>query len=79
KPRTKIRNLCKLGVPFDIAYQAGNCRRGYWWTSNTLAVKMALTKERLIRFGCYDLAKAYQSICTSTTETAVYRTVRTVV
>ena len=79
KPRTKIRNLCKLGVPFKLAYQAGNCRRGYWWTSNTVAVKMAMTKERLIRFGFYDLAKAYQSICTSTTETAVYRTVRTVV
>ena len=62
KPRTKIRNLQKLGVPFELAYQAGNCRRGYWWTTNTLAVKMAMTKERLIRFGFYDLAEAYQSV-----------------
>lgn len=62
KPRTKIRNLQKLGVPFDLAYQAGNCRRGYWWTTNTLAVKMAMTKERLIHFGFYDLAEAYQSV-----------------
>ena len=62
KPRTKIRNLQKLGAPFDLAYQAGNCRRGYWWTANTLAVKMAMTKERLIRFGFYDLAEAYQSV-----------------
>ena len=62
KPRTKIRNLQKLGVPFDLAYQAGNCRRGYWWMTNTLAVKMAMTKERLIRFGFYDLAEAYQSV-----------------
>ena len=62
KPRTKIRNLCKLGVPFETAYKAGNCRRGYWWTSNTVAVKMAMTKERLIRFGFYDLAEAYQSV-----------------
>ena len=62
KPRTKIRNLCKLGVPFETAYRAGNCRRGYWWTSNTVAVKMAMTKERLIRFGLYDLAVAYQSM-----------------
>ena len=29
---------------------------------NTVAVKMAMTKERLIRSGFYDLAKAYQSV-----------------
>ena len=34
----------------------------FWWTSNTVAVKMTLTKERLIRFGFYDLAVAYQSV-----------------
>lgn len=62
RPRTKIRNLCKLGVPFEMAWQAGNCRRGYWWTSNTVAVKMAMTKERLVRFGYFDLAGAYQSV-----------------
>ena len=62
KPRTKIRNLCKLGVPLETAYKAGNCRRGCWWTSNTVAVKTAMTKERLIRFGFYDLAEAYQSV-----------------
>ena len=61
-PRTKIKNLCKLGVPYETAYQTGNCRRGYWWTTNTVAVKMAMTKERLIRSGFYDLAKAYQSV-----------------
>ena len=62
KARTKIRNLRVLGVPEETAYKAGNCRRGYWWTSNTVAVKMALTKERLIRAGFYDLALAYQSV-----------------
>lgn len=62
RPRTKIQNLCKLGVPFEMACQAGNCRRGYWWTSNTVAVKMAMTKERLVRLGYFDLAGAYQSV-----------------
>ena len=62
KARTKIRNLRVLGVPEETAYKAGNCRRGCWWTSNTVAVKMALTKERLIRAGFYDLALAYQSV-----------------
>ena len=62
RPKTKLRNLRRLGVPEDLAWQAANCRRGYWWTSNTLAVKMAITKVRLIRFGFYDLSEAYQSV-----------------
>ena len=61
-PRTKKRNLIKLGIPEYFAHMAANCRRGYWWTSNTGAVKRALSKERLIRSGFYDLAIAYQSV-----------------
>ena len=62
RPRTKIRNLMKMGVPFDLAYQAGNSRRGYCFTTHTVAVNMAMTKERLIRSGFFDLATAYQSV-----------------
>jgi len=62
KPKTKVRNLIKMGVPEDTAYRAGNTRRGYWWATNTVAVKMAMTKERLIRAGFYDLTNAYQSM-----------------
>ena len=62
RPRSKMKYLMKLGVPMEIAYMAANCRKGYWWTSNTLAVKMALTKERLISKGYYDLSNAYQSM-----------------
>ena len=29
KPRTKVRNLIKMGVPKDLAMQAGNTRRGH--------------------------------------------------
>ena len=62
RPRTKIRNLTRMGVPFDLAFQAGNSRRGYWFTTHTVAVNMAMTKERLIRSGFFDLATAYQSV-----------------
>ena len=62
KPKTKIRNLRKLGVPEDLAYQAGNSRRGYWFTTHTIAVNIALTNKRLINNGFYDLATAYQSV-----------------
>ena len=30
KPRTKVNNLRKLGIPTDKAYQWGNSRLGYW-------------------------------------------------
>lgn len=62
KPRTKVRNLQKMGVPKDLAWQAGNSRRGYWFTTHTVAINMAMTKERLINSGFYDLATAYQSV-----------------
>ena len=62
KPKTKVRNLIRMGVPKDLARQAGNSRRGYWFTIHTAAVNMAMTKERLIGSGFYDLATAYQSV-----------------
>ena len=62
KSKTKVRNLIKMGVPEDLAWQAGNSRRGHWFTTHTVAVNMAMTKERLINSGFYDLATAYQSV-----------------
>jgi hypothetical protein len=57
-----MRNRIKLGVSRDLAHQAANSRRGYWFTTHTLAVNIALTKERLIGNGFYDLSNAYQSV-----------------
>ena len=62
KFKTKKRKLIGLGVPEYYAHLAAGCRRGYWWTANTGAVKRALSKERLVRWGFYDLATAYQSV-----------------
>ena len=62
KPRTKARNLIKMGVPEDLAMQAGNTRRGHWFATHTVVINMAMTKERLINSGFYDLATAYQSV-----------------
>ena len=62
KPKTRVRNLMRMGVPKDLAWQAGNSRQGYWYTTHTVAVNMAMTKERLISSGFYDLAIAYQSV-----------------
>ena len=57
-----LTHLLKLGVSEDLAWQAANSRRGYWFVTHTLAVNIALTKERLIHNGFYDLATAYQSV-----------------
>ena len=39
KPKTKLKNLIKLGVPEYFARMAANRRRGYWFTVETGAVK----------------------------------------
>ena len=61
-PRTKKRNLIKMGVHEYYANMAANCRRGQWYCANLTTVKKAMTKERLINGGFYDLATAYQSV-----------------
>ena len=78
KPKTKFRNLRKLGIPERYAWMAANCRRGYWFTVETGAVKRAITNERLASAGYLDLSLAYESIQSDCVGRAVYRTVRTV-
>ncbi len=77
-PRTRKRKLVGLGVAEHYAATIAYDRKGYWFNANNKAVKWALNKERLIHWGFYDLSTAYQSMH-KTVETAVYRTVCTVV
>ena len=78
KPKTRLRNLMRLDVPEKYARMAANCRRGYWFTTKTGAVERAITNERLIRAGYFELSPAYESIQSACIGRAVYRTVRTV-
>ena len=78
KPRTKYRNLLKLGIPERYAWMAAMSRRGYWFTVETGAVKRAISNIRLARAGFFDLSLAYESIQSACVGRAVYRTVRTV-
>ena len=61
-PRTRKRKLMGLGLPEWAACEGAYSRKSYWRMSNTGVVKRALTKERLINWGFYDLATAYQSL-----------------
>ena len=61
-PKTKKRNLIKMGIPEYFAHMAANSRKGHWFCSNLTTVKRAMSKEKLISGGFYDLATAYQPV-----------------
>ena len=61
-PKTRKRKLIGLGMPEWVACEGAYSRKAYWRMANTGAVKRALTKERLINWGFYDLTTAYQSM-----------------
>ena len=58
---TKKKAKLHTHEPKKASIKAGNSR-GYWYTTHTVAINMAMTKERLIGSGFYDLATAYQSV-----------------
>ena len=62
QPRTRMRKLIGLGVNSHYAATIAYDRKGYWYNAGNKAVNWALSKERLIRWGFYDLATAYQSL-----------------
>ena len=61
-PQTRMRKLIGLGVDSHYAATIANDRKGYWFNAGNKAVNWALNKERLIGWGYYDLATAYQSM-----------------
>ena len=61
-PRTRMRKLTGLGVDSHYAATIAYDRKGYWFNAGNKAVNWALSKERLINRGFYDIAAAYQSL-----------------
>ena len=61
-PRTRMRKLIGLGVASHYAATIAYDRKGYWFNAGNKAVNWALSKERLINWGFYDLTTAYQSM-----------------
>lgn len=62
KPRTKVENLRKLGIPKWQAYQWGNSRLGYWRIAGSLVLSRSITNERLIQAGYFDLLAQYEGL-----------------
>lgn len=51
KPKTKYKNLKKLGISEYNAYMVANTRRGYYWVANTVVLHIAISNKRLKQKG----------------------------
>ena len=62
KPRTRVQNLLKLGIPEWAACICGNSRKGYWRVADTTTLKRAISNERLAAAGYFSIAGYYESL-----------------
>ena len=60
KPKTRVTNLKKLGIPEEYAYMWGNTRLGYWRVAGSTILNRSITKEKLVKAGYYELASNYE-------------------
>lgn len=60
KPKTKIRNLKKLGVPAWQAYEWGNSRKGYWRISKSPVLHRTLDNSYWKSRGLRSLHERYE-------------------
>lgn len=62
KPKTRVQNLKKLGIPAWQAYQWGNTRLGYWRVAGSAVLSRSITNEKLALAGYYDFPAQYEQI-----------------
>ncbi len=60
KPKTRIKNLRKLGIPEQQAYMWGNTRLGYWRVAGSQILCCSITNEKLAQAGYYDFPARYE-------------------
>ena len=61
-PRTRVKNLIKLGMEPWKAYRNGNSSKGYWAVAGSGILTKTITNERLARAGYYSLSDRYESL-----------------
>ena len=61
-PRTRVKNLIKLGMEPWKAYRNGNSSKGYWAVAGSGILNSTITNERLERAGYYSLSDRYESL-----------------
>jgi RNA-directed DNA polymerase len=57
--RTRMRNLQKLGIAKDLAYQWANTRKAYWRISRSPVIHRTITTKRLKQSGYKSLIEIY--------------------
>lgn len=62
KARTRVKNLRKLGISKDQAYQWGNTRLGYWRVAGSPVLKCSITNEKLAQAGYMNTLQMYEQI-----------------
>lgn len=62
-PRTRFRNLLRLGVNRSTIKQASRCRKGYWRCSNLRVVRIAMDNEWLNQQGCPSIKEQWMKLC----------------
>lgn len=62
KPERKRKNLIKLGVDFDHAYQWSRCRMGGWAIAQSPILKTTITVARLTQRGYESLLTHYYKV-----------------
>ncbi len=61
-PRTRVKNLMKLGMPQWQAYRNGNSRKGYWAIAGSGILTHTITNKRLAAAGYFDILSHYESV-----------------
>lgn len=62
KPKTRVTNLKRLGMPDWQAYRNGNTRKGYWAVAGSGILTHTITNKRLARAGYYSILDRYESL-----------------
>ena len=62
KPKARVGNLMKLGMPKWKAYRNGNSRKGYWAVAGSGILTHTVTNERLAQAGYCSILDLYESL-----------------
>jgi len=62
KPKTRLKNLMKLGMTRNQARTFSNTRKGYWRTAHSKTLLYTLTNKKLESLGLLNISKKLQSI-----------------
>jgi group II intron reverse transcriptase/maturase len=79
KPERKRKNLIRLGVEQEMAYQWSRSRMGGWAIAQSPILGTTITLERLCKKGYESLLSYYQKVAPNLNEPLYTRPVRTVV